>query len=384
MNESPPWLSHRVIQRILHKLLDMTDKVPIEQRTRSPSFRVNAKTLPELFDTEAVGETEYAWELITEMERQGWITLTLKRGKSRLGYADYENNPLLRLEKTAEPHIRQLLGRSTSRLSHAQQWRELVIERANRFPGQTDLLAEQPIQVPGKSADDILNRLETLIDFKDKALYLREVSARLFWGLSKRLDNRSDMIAELLGQESCPFLEKPVTLHVHIAVDEITGVLLIENETTFEAACRGRFSHTNQLALIYASGFKASAKRLRQSGGSSLYYSSASFKCPSHVAEFEDWLYRFKPALPVWFWGDLDFAGMQILKSLREIFPNIQAYTDGYAPMLEMLEKEMSHAAQMANKQGQIDLEMTGCEYADTQLLPAIRKYQAFVDQEAV
>jgi hypothetical protein len=91
MNESPPWLSHHVIQCILHKLLDMTDKMSIEQRTRLPSFRVNAKTLPELFDTEAVGETEYAWELITEMERQGWITL--KRGKSRLGYADYENNP---------------------------------------------------------------------------------------------------------------------------------------------------------------------------------------------------------------------------------------------------------------------------------------------------
>ncbi len=382
MNESPPWLSHHVIQCILHKLLDMTDKMSIEQRTRLPSFRVNAKTLPELFNTETVGETEYAWELITEMERQGWITL--KRGKSRLGYADYENNPLLRLEKTAEPHIRKLLGRTTNSISQAQQWRKLVIERANFFPGQTDLLAEQAIKVPGKSTDDILNRLETLIDFKDKALYLREVSARLFWGLSKLLDNRSDMIAELLGQESCPFLEKPVTLHVHIAVDEISGVLFIENETTFEAACRGRFSHTNQLALVYASGFKASAKRLRQFAGSSLYYSTASLTRSSLVAQFENWLYQFNPPLPVLFWGDLDFAGMQILKSLRERFPNIQAYAPGYAPMLEMLKKGMSHAAEMANKRGQIDPEMTGCEYADIQLLPAIRKYQEFVDQEAI
>lgn len=382
MNESPPWLSHPVIQHILHKLLDMTNKVPIEQRTRAPSFRVNADTLPELFDTKPVEETEYAWELITEMERQGWITL--RRGKSRLGYADYENNPLLRLEKIAEPHIRALLGRNTKSISQSQQWRNLVTANANCFPGKTDLLAEQPIQVPGKTADEILNRLKTLIDFQDKALYLREVSAHLFWGLSKLLDNRSDMIAQLLGQASCPFLEKPVTLHVHIAVDKITGVLFIENETTFEAACRERFSHTHQLALVYASGFKASAKRIRQSMGSSLYYSSISLAHPLLIAQFENWLYQFNPPLPVWFWGDLDFAGMQILKSLREIFPNIQAYASGYAPMLEMLTKGMSHAADMANKQGQIDPKFTGCEYADTQLLPAIRKYHAFVDQEAV
>jgi hypothetical protein len=265
MNKSLLWLSHPVIRRILHKLLDMTDKVPIEQRTRAPSFRVNADNLPELFNTEHVRETEYAWELITEMERQGWITL--KRGKSRLGYADYENNPLLRLQQTAEPHIRELLGRAINGISQSQQWRELVAKSANRFPGKTDLLAEQPIQIPGKTAQEILNRLEILIDFKDKAFYLREISAHLFWGLSKLLDNRSDMIAELLGQESCPFLEKPVALHVHIAIDEIAGVLFIENETTFEAACRGRFSHANHLAFVYASGFASQCQTSSATSG---------------------------------------------------------------------------------------------------------------------
>jgi hypothetical protein len=75
---------------------------------------------------------------------------------------------------------------------------------------------------------------------------------------------------------------------------------------------------------------------------------------------------------------------MQILKSLKELFPDIQAYVPGYAPMLEMLKKGRSHSAEMANKHGQVDPKMTGCAYADSQLLPAIREYQGFVDQEAI
>ncbi len=72
------------------------------------------------------------------------------------------------------------------------------------------------------------------------------------------------------------------------------------------------------------------------------------------------------------------------IKSLKDIFPDIQAYVPGYAPMLEMLGKAMSYSAQMANKHGQIDPEMTGCAYADTQLLPVIREYQGFVAQDAI
>jgi len=140
MIDSPPWLSHPVVQRILHKFLDMTDKVPIGDRMRRPSFRVNAKTLPELFQSEKIGEAEYAWGLVTEMERQGWITL--KRQKRRPGYAEYETKPLLYLNIDAEPVIRKLLGRHASDgLSETERWRNLVAERSGHFPGKTDWLA---------------------------------------------------------------------------------------------------------------------------------------------------------------------------------------------------------------------------------------------------
>ncbi|MBT4075489.1 MAG: hypothetical protein HOE78_02800, partial [Gammaproteobacteria bacterium] len=29
---------------------------------------------------------------------------------------------------------------------------------------------------------------------------------------------------------------------------------------------------------------------------------------------------------PVWFWGDLDYSGMAILKVLRQRFENVQAW----------------------------------------------------------
>jgi hypothetical protein len=82
-----------------------------------------------------------------------------------------------------------------------------------------------------------------------------------------------------------------------------------------------------------------------------------------------------------WFWGDLDFAGMQILKSLRVRFGDVRAWEPGYAPMLQALRTRGSHAAGTQSK-GQVDPGETGCPYADVHLLPAIRIH-GFMDQES-
>ena len=52
--------------------------------------------------------------------------------------------------------------------------------------------------------------------------------------------------------------------------------------------------------------------------------------------------------------------------------------------MLELLEHGGGHSAGQAHKTGQLDPVQTGCAYSDTTLLPALRRHQRFVDQEAV
>ena len=87
---------------------------------------------------------------------------------------------------------------------------------------------------------------------------------------------------------------------------------------------------------------------------------------------------------PVYFWGDLDFAGMGILKELRATFPNARAWELGYGVLLNRLLAGESHAPQEVRKSGQVGPGVTGCEYADAALLPALRRLGRFVDQESL
>jgi hypothetical protein len=102
------------------------------------------------------------------------------------------------------------------------------------------------------------------------------------------------------------------------------------------------------------------------------------------VMQFDAWWYGQGAALaPCWFWGDLDFAGMQILKSLRSRFEGMEAWQPGYERLVTQLSRFGGYGAAAAEGKGQLDPGHTGCAYADSVLLPAIRKYGQ-MDQERV
>lgn len=133
----------------------------------------------------------------------------------------------------------------------------------------------------------------------------------------------------------------------------------------------------------YASGFKGSAKRLRMPGGCSLYYAGTGALGGEIKLRFEEWLFgSADPARPVYFWGDLDFAGMRILAAIRSTFPRLTAWEPGYVLMLQELLEGRGHSPEAAEKAGQRPIERTGCLYADQQLIPALKIQGRFVDQE--
>jgi hypothetical protein len=86
--------------------------------------------------------------------------------------------------------------------------------------------------------------------------------------------------------------------------------------------------------------------------------------------------------MPCWFWGDLDFSGMRILAAVRRPFPTVSAWMPGYQPMHHALMRGHGHRPESAGKEAQKDLDRTGCPYADSVLLPAIRDEGRFLDQE--
>ncbi|MBS0317177.1 MAG: hypothetical protein JSR49_08640, partial [Proteobacteria bacterium] len=161
------------------------------------------------------------------------------------------------------------------------------------------------------------------------------------------------------------------------------GVLFIENLTSYEQATRSDWPAFEGLALVYAAGFKGSAQRLRTPDGCSLLYAARGGMGQSLREGFEAWLFG-KGSAAAFFWGDLDWAGMRILSAMRASFPGLTAWEPGFGPMLASLREGGGHSPDAADKQGQKAIEMTGCAYADGQLLPALRTAGRFVDQEAV
>lgn len=383
MSYQDVWLHHPGIRSIFTRLINMTDALPVEERKRPAQFRVTPKTVPMLWSPSEPGEDAYLWRLIHRLDQEGYVRLRL--GKPVPGQAEYESKPMLVLNPERETEIREIIGRPERPGEDVARWRQALQVHAHRFPGSIEKLAAAPIRIPGKSHGEIVERLALLPTIPTN-LYLREASARLFWGLSKVLDNREEALAELMGVQVCPLPAKPVVLHVHLP-RFANSVLFIENETTYLAALAGRykaFSGLHGPAFVYAAGFKSSAERLRNHNGSVIHYSEMT-NCPdSNKSAFRSWLENDSALLQPYFWGDLDFSGMGILKALRARYRNVRAWEPGYTPMLEAVQRGEGHAVEEGDKSGQIDPGETGCPYADSVLLPSLRTTGLLVDQEAV
>ncbi|RJF92818.1 hypothetical protein D3871_28140 [Noviherbaspirillum saxi] len=309
----------------------------------------------------------------------GW--LTARHDRSRHGEAPYQLKP--RIDIRLPEQIRSACNRPQRVKSPAEIWREAVAAHLESPESVKEKVSRYCIDIPGRSAEEIVRQLNLLPTLKDQPLLLREVSARLFWRLSKVLAKRQEMVQAILGLDECPFPEMPVLLNVWLPQEGFNEVLFIENITTFERATQERDGRFKNVALVFSSGYKSSAMRMRTSGGASLYFAQHGTMNTADTARFHNWLMG-AVNLPIYFWGDMDYAGMDILRSLRLPFPDAQAWKPGYEPMAQALQAGHGHTPEEAGKAGQNSVETTGCEYADTMLLPVLRASGRFIDQESL
>lgn len=378
MTSQPLWLRSPAIRALLNELVSRLDRA--EQRgTRAQAMALSERTWPQLYQADRESEKEALWEYLLEMSSWGWISLRPEKvARSRSGYA---NSP--RIAVVNEREVRAAVGRAERLKTAAERWREAVYAGLRAPDDAKAAVAEYCIDLADRTMDEVVERLNFLPTLAHEPLLLREVSSRLFWGMSKVLDKRQGLVASLLGLPECPFPESPVQLQVFLPAEGYRGVLFIENLMSFERAVRSRNPLVAALALVYAAGFKGSAQRLRMRDGCSLFYSARGSLDPESRENFEAWL-RGRGDQPSYFWGDLDWSGMRILTALRASFQGLQAWEPGYEAMLAALTEGRCHAPEAADKQGQRTLEVTGCPYADTRLVPALRVVGRFVDQEQV
>lgn len=374
---APLWLSEPGVSHLLNFLVDKLDAADAQGKQLVRAIKLDVKSFPALYKAGLEEERERQWMQLTHMVAWGWFEL--KTDRQQPGQAPYECNPRLAIKEEAA--LRQATGRPIRVRSFGELWRDAVYALPGLDDSVKEVVSRMRLEVPGRTADEIVEQLALLPTIAEEPLLLREASARLFWGLSKVLDGRQQLVAAILQVDECPFPEMPIQLQVFLPRDGFTGVLFIENLATFEQATRAGAGRYSNLALVYAAGFKGSAKRLRSATGSSVYFAAHGAMDEKQTGKFLAWL-RVGTKLPCWFWGDLDYAGMHILAALRRVFCGIVAWEAGYAPMLERLLAGYGHTPMSGAKAGQLVFEATGCLYADTQLIPAMRLTGHFVDQE--
>jgi hypothetical protein len=382
-------LGDPLAKRLLGSALDRLDRSRPEDRTNAVRIPIDQNTAPEIFKAETIADREIAWHVLDVLADAGIGTLAYRRA-ARHGSRE-DRQPVFEISTTPanEDRLRVFYGRPRPGLKYSEAWRGLV-QSSDLSEDAKAVVGALPFAIPGRSAEEVFHRLISIRDLHDSQenLYLREISSRTFWGLSKILDSRTDLLAALFGLEECPYPAQPIHLNVYFA-GAYSWMLFVENKTSFERAMRdageallqGRCSPYSGAALVYSSGFMGTAGRMRKPSGSRVFYCLDAVSRAIEVEAFNAAFYS-ENDINTGFWGDLDHSGMAILSSLRTIFPSARAWKPGYAPMLVRLEAGEGHGPEEAKKAGQKLVTSTGCSYADGVLIPALAKHGRFIDQE--
>lgn len=372
--EKPPWLDDEPeVLALLNEFIDRLNNKPSEERQRPISLKLDPKRMPDLFrHTEA---SDIQWQLLSSLS--GTIFDIAPNPKRGLHEPEY-SGAKLKFRFEAELTIRDWLGRPAEP-PYAQSWEAALERHKAAFADGGACLSGRPVKVPGKSPDDIIGAFAKLPEFAYDHPTLYQLSARSFWGDSKFLKNREEPVRMLFP--GLQIRHRPVLVHVYLP-QVVEGVLFIENQDTYIRAVEGDLQGANNLAIVNVAGFRGAAQRIRKSDGAKMHYCVGSHGPTQH--RYERWWFSGDEAgWPVFFWGDLDFAGMGILKTLRERFGDVRAWEPGYRGMIALVESERGHLPEMTEKEQQVDPGETGCAYADRILLPLMREKGVFLDQEA-
>jgi hypothetical protein len=378
---TPKWVvDNAFITRFLNFFVDQCDKPKTVRFQKS----INSKVTPELFDFKNE-DTEYLWRLIDlKLNQQHNVIERIQYRRVGESSAIYEN-AIVYFNRKSENLVRSWLQRSAEQ-SYALQWHDAL----NTFPQLRSTSLNQSIKVKGLSAIEIIEGFarvgQTLLSLSNRSeeISLRGLSARCFWGDSKFLDNRRDLIKQVFELSESVVVPRRIMLSAYVPLN-LSELIFVENFDSFLSTVNAvKLSpRSKSTAVVYSAGYRGSAQLIRTHGHSQ-FVTINSVDDAVFNAFSEWWFQQSELQVKTYFWGDLDYEGMRILKALDKNFPNTQAWKIAYDMMLTYHKNGLGHGPQIANKQYQLEPEESGCEYADTKLIPLLLSSQRFIDQEVI
>ncbi len=271
---------------------------------------------------------------------------------------------------------------------YAAQWQNALEQIAHGWPKPK--IIKQAIELPGFDAKQLaeglvrVDELLTNLAQSGQTISLRTLSARCFNGHSKVLDTKRAFLEHAFPLAKAVIEDRVIMLSAYIP-ERLDAVLFVENFDSFRTTVRAvKNCHwKNNLAVIYSAGYRGSAGQIRDPKVTQFVTINQANKTAYQA--FHDWWYlRTTSEKPCFFWGDLDYEGLGIIKSLRRTFPTTRCWSTAFEAMIVHLDAGVAHKKEHATKKGQINPGSTGCDFSDSRLLALIEDDDLFVDQEVL
>lgn len=381
--QPPAYLQNPDIRIMFNRFLDRLDNRPSAQRTNSISRIVSPQHFPRLFEPDEPDDDAVFWQLILRCQADGLITISSVKKRRDPDQPPWGGQRIIFHPKSEEP-LRQWLNRPII-TPDEEKWHRALEAKADIFV-QPELVKRPVFAGTGKSPEQIISRLAKIPTLlKERPLTARHLSALLFWGDSKVLDGKEQWLCNLFGLPQGAIAERILPVDVTFPFRSPAGILMLENLDSYFSACNGNWPNCDKYIKIYIQGFRGTAPRIRNPACARLHFSDQSRPASSVLTAFQnDWFEGGAFAYPVYFCGDMDWAGLSIFRALRTVFPGLEPWKPGYTIMLHAAEQGDGHTPEMANKTGQAPIETANNQWLDTHVLSFIRSKKLFVDQEVI
>ncbi|NQY21185.1 MAG: hypothetical protein HRT40_07735 [Campylobacteraceae bacterium] len=363
-------LMNESIKNIINKFLDKLDQKSFKERSNTLSIFLHDKVFIELSDpsyNEAELELE---EEIRILEKEGVFSFP---SNSKELFSFIESKKKVIFNEKFEVALREYFNRTINNSTYEDILEKYCDKDSELFR----VLKINKFAIPSKSNDEIIKKLFIWINSDKKSSSQKQESARCFWAMSKVFDDKNEF------NNYFNLLPLAIHLTIHAKNKVIKDILFIENLDTFNSCCDSSNNVFDNILLVYSSGYKTSAKRIRERAGSKMFFENS--EIIENKDEFISWFYKENDLdFKAYIWSDLDYAGIGILNSLKVNFTNLEAWKIAFEAMHKNLNNDLAHSAKMAFKDKQKEIIVSSCFYTNNKSIPNLKEKDLFLDQEFI
>ena len=384
IEKKPDYIDLPQMRKLFCGMLDLLKSTGRTERKRRVTIPRNRKYFKDFFEKGAY-DFDVLWNLLKKCRDDGLIFFEEDKSRRDPDIHDWMKYKYI-FNEAYEDRLRDWLDYHVL-TPEEKEWREALEKNRHlfEFPDKLKNPVRSLLRLE-KPAEEILLRLASVPGvLKEKPVTVYQLSAMLFWGHSKVFINQEGWLKEVFSLPDGIIAERPILIEISFPLKPPEGVLMIENLDCYISSCGANLKGCENLIKVYTQGFRGTSLRIRNEKYSWFHVKDpVSLNSKDYEAFVSFWQSDLSFPYPVYFFGDLDWAGMEIFCSLKKVFPEILPWKRGYMALMDARDNGQCHLPEMASKRGQKKIESTGDKWLDENILKPMKDRPLFVDQEII